>query len=218
MEEQGKQLVQNYVQKVLQLQEGSRKFSKEDFKNAIHDLHLSTREEAAIQQEFQLLFHKGSAYYKAESYKKAIEHLEVASHLDPFHLATHLILVDSYKHVYLETHQKIYAEKTIAYCKSGMNIQVYNPYFPKIETFMEKHLKATRRNNSSAYLGVLATVTGIGAILVAGLIGLIKLGIVLGTAVSLLGIIFFFLGRTALKRAERKLNNTTISVVFEKNK
>lgn len=213
MEEKGKQFIENYVGKVLELQERSRKFSKKDFNDAIQDLHLSTREEAEIQREFNRMFQKGGAYYKAGSYEKAIEHLELASHLDPFHLATHLILVDSYKHLYLKTHRKSYAQKAIDYCKSGMNIQVYNPYFPKIETYMEEHLEASKRSKIFSYTGVLSTVGGIAAV-IASLAKVISLNILVGAVFAVLGLIAFMVGQSIQRAAEKKLKGTTISVVF----
>ena len=213
MEEKGKQFIENYVGKVLELQERSRKFSKKYFSEDIQDLHLSTREEAEIQREFNRLFQKGGAYYKAGSYEKAIEHLEIASHLDPFHLATHLILVDAYKHLYLKTHRRSYADKAIDYCKSGMNIQVYNPYFPKIETYMEEHLEASKRSKLLSYSGVLGTVGGVGLV-IANLAKVLSLNILVGAVFAVLGLIAFVLGRSMQKTAEKKLKSTTISVVF----
>ena len=146
------EVLQKYLEKLILLQEhSSERFTEDNFRIAIDSLGLSEKEIEELDKEFDEQFKRGSNYYRSHNYEKAIEHLETALHLEPFHLAAMMLLTDAYKLRYLETFQKEYYNKMINLCKRGLGLQAFNPYFAKVETLAEK-CEAARNNRNKSYL------------------------------------------------------------------
>lgn len=141
-----KEVLQNYLEKLIMLQDGSQnRFTEENFRIAIDSLGLSDAEIEELDKEFDQQFKRGSNYYRSGNYKAAVAHLETAKKIEPFHLATHLLLTDAYKLLYLETHSEEHYQRIISLCKQGLNMQSHNPYFAKIETFVEEYHGVRKR-------------------------------------------------------------------------
>jgi tetratricopeptide (TPR) repeat protein len=141
-----KEVLQNYLEKLIMLQDGSQeRFTEENFRIAIDSLGLSEAEKKELDKEFDQQFKRGSNYYRSNNFKAAVRHLETAKKIEPFHLATHLLLTDSYKMLYLKTGSEEHYERVITLCKQGLNMQSHNPYFAKIETYVEQYHELRKR-------------------------------------------------------------------------
>ncbi len=141
-----KEALQSYLEKLYLLQESSNdRFTEENFRIAIDSLGLSEAEKEELNREFDQQFKLGSNYYRSGNFKGAIKHLETAKQIEPFHLATHLLLTDAYKMLYLQSPQEDYFERIVTLCKQGLNMQSHNPYFAKIETLVEEYHELKKR-------------------------------------------------------------------------
>lgn len=132
-------VLQKYLEKLLQIQARPTHFGEQDFRIALSELNLTAEEQKALAQEFEQRFKLGSNYYQAKNYDKAIEQLETAKAIEPYHLACHLLLTDAYKLRYLAEHKPADYERSLALCQEGLRLQSHNPFFSGVETAIEKY-------------------------------------------------------------------------------
>ena len=147
-------ILQKYLEKLLQIQSRPTHFGEQDFRIALSELNLTPEEQKALDQEFEQRFKLGSNYYQAKNYNKAIEQLETAKAIEPYHLACHLLLTDAYKLRYLAEHRPSDYERSLQLCQQGLQMQSHNPFFSGVETAIEKY-NQSRNQMRWAMLGLM---------------------------------------------------------------
>jgi hypothetical protein len=212
-----KEVLQGYLQKMMTLQdELDHRFTEVDFRIAIDKLGLSDKEKTELDKEFDQQFKQGSNYYRHHNYKKALDFLLVALALEPFHLSTLMLITDCYKFLYLETYSPVYYDKIMEYCKRGLKIQAFNPYFAKVETWSEKVFTAiNKRTKNMLIVGSSLLLLSFGMIGI-NMIQVLNFSLIASASVALalMGFAFLMPNFFAISRFSKKLRNAALTIKF----
>ena len=146
------QIIEKYIIAIQQFQETRfQRISEEEFAKIAIDTGLTPSEMRAVKAEHTRLSAQGEAYHKSQNYEEAILLLEQALAIEPYNLQNHLLIVDSYKNLYLALGDVAHLAEGIQYCKRGLALDPTQTYFAQVQTEMQRLQQQRQRQRTSGF-------------------------------------------------------------------
>lgn len=209
--------LEQYLTAVLKLQQNptEKKLSQDDLEKAAESLGVSEKDLKEIRQHFNNLLVTGSNYLRQKNLTKALEAFSEAHQINPLHLPTIMLIVDTHKQLFMSQHLTENKLQALEFCKKGLKLEPYNSYFARLDTLL------TNYEQAYAAYSRYTIFAGVSGVAIAGGLGFLATKVALkavGAALGLGGAVLLVLGyqfytrRAAYQKAHALLANTTVGV------
>ena len=172
MNDHSSEAIEKYVKRILEIQSKNPVLLESDITAIAKELQLTDTELILIENEFKNHFDRGIGFMKFKNWPTAIEELEQAVDLKPYHYNSSLMLASSFEQLYYQTSDEQYKEKALSIANRCIDLDVKNAEAYRIVSNLQnrsvgakigrkvrkKMPKGRGKRNLVAILGVLAMI------------------------------------------------------------
>lgn len=165
-------IVSQYIAKVMAIQEShlNRPLDAHDLKLISEELNLSEEDIALINMEFKGYLHRGIGFMKYKNWRSAVEELDQALALKPYHYGALVSLSAAYEQLFYKDKDKKFKEMALSLSRRCLQVDPSNEDAVRIITNLEMDKKQRIRKKANSWVWKGAVVMGLlGLILASGL-------------------------------------------------
>lgn len=156
-------IVSQYIAKVMSIQEShqNRPLNAQDLELISEELNLSDEDIKAINAEFKGYLHRGIGFMKFKNWNAAVEELEQALSLKPYHYGALVSLSGAYEELFYKEKKGSHREKSLDLSRRCLQVDPTNEDALRIITHLDMDKKDRLKNSVGNWAGKSAVVIGL---------------------------------------------------------